>query len=285
MNTTVYLNGALVPKSEAMVSVSDYGFLYGYGLFETMRAYDSVIFRLDRHIERLIRSAGETGLTFDAEVLKQAVVDTVEANHLAGARVRLTVTGGEGSTAPDIGSCHHPTVLVTAVSYTPYDEEVYNRGFRLMTSRIRRNSRSPVSAMKTLNYLECLIARREAKAAGFDDGLLLNEAGFLAETAVSNIFLVRKETIITPDEASGILPGVTREAVIETAEKLSLPVEIRSTAADEIREADEVFVTNSLMEIMPVCAIDGLPVGTGFPGKVTNLLRCGYQELVERETE
>ena len=285
MNTTVYLNGALVPKSEAMVSVSDYGFLYGYGLFETMRAYDSVIFRLDRHIERLIRSAGETGLTFDAEVLKQAVVDTVEANHLAGARVRLTVTGGEGSTAPDIGSCHHPTVLVTAVSYTPYDEEVYNRGFRLMTSRIRRNSRSPVSAMKTLNYLECLIARREAKAAGFDDGLLLNEAGFLAETAVSNIFLVREETIITPDEASGILPGVTREAVIETAEKLSLPVEIRSTAADEIREADEVFVTNSLMEIMPVRAIDGLPVGTGFPGKVTNLLRCGYQELVERETE
>ncbi len=284
MDEIVYLNGSLIPKREASVSVADYGFLYGYGLFETMRAYGGVIFRLESHLERLIGSANELGITVDSSVLRQAVYDTLKANSLGNARVRLAVSAGEGSLVPDINSCRTPTVLVTAAGYTTLSEDVYVKGYRLITSDIRRNSRSPVSRLKTANYLECLLARQRAKADGYDEALLLNEAGCIAEAATANIFIVSQGTVVTPDEESGILPGITRDVIIELCKKLGIGIELRQILADEIVEADEAFISNSIVEIMPVTEIDGKSIGYGVAGSLTNLLRVAYRETVERET-
>ena len=206
MEEIVYLNGAMVPRSEAKVPALDYGFLYGYGLFETMRAYSGIVFRLDSHITRLAKSADRLGIAVDTAILKKAVIDILKANGLRDARVRLTASIGEGSLVPDLHSCTTPSVLVVAAKYTPYADEVYQRGFRVIVSSIRRNSQSPVPAMKTANYVEGLLARQEAKAAGVDDALFFNDKGQLAEASTSNIFLVSKDILKTPPLQSRFIP-------------------------------------------------------------------------------
>ncbi len=285
MADVVYLNGALIPHSEAKISVTDYGFLYGYGLFETMRAYVGKVFRLDSHIARLVESAERLGIEVEPASLKKAIYETLQANRLKEARVSLTVSLGEGSMVPDPCTCTKPTVLVMAEEYTPFPPERYEKGFSVTVSSIHRNSRSPLPGMKTANYLESLLARREARAAGVDDALLLNENGHLAEASSSNVFLVSKSALKTPRIESGILPGITRGVVLELASQQGIKALEMNLKLEEVITVDEMFLTNSIMEIMPVTMVSGKPVGSGKPGIITKKLMTAYRNLVLKETK
>jgi len=280
MSEIVYLNGSLMPSSQASISALDYGFLYGYGLFETMRAYEGQVFRLDRHLSRLAGSAEILGVPIDVSVLKVAVVDTIRANKLGNARVRITVSIGEGGMIPDSTTCNKPTVLVMAGQYQPYPERVYQEGFRAIVPSVRRNSQSPLSRLKSANYLESMLARQEARAAGVDEALCLNEKGILAEASMSNVFVVTDDIIITPACGSGILLGITREAILELAPQLGINTQEHDIKLDELFQAQEAFLTNSLIEVMPLAEVDGKSIGSGRPGPLTRKLMAGYKELV-----
>ena len=280
MSDIVYLNGSLMPRSQASISVLDYGFLYGFGLFETMRAYGGQVFRLDRHLSRLVRSAEILGLPIGALDLEGAVMDTIQANKLNDARIRITVSVGEGGMAPDRGTCNKPTVLILAEHYQPYPEQVYQKGFRAVVSSIRRNSQSPLSRLKSANYLESILARQEARAAGVDEALCLNEKGLLAEASMSNIFLVTDGILRTPGQETGILPGITRETILELASELGIDTLEHDIRLDELFHAQEAFVTNSLIEVMPLTEVDGKPIGSGRPGSLTRKLMVAYKKMV-----
>ena len=284
MSQIVYLNGGLIPFSQALISVLDYGFLFGFGLFETMRAYRGQVFRLDRHLSRLASSAKMLGLSLETPELKAAVMDTIAANNLGDARIRITISAGEGSITPDPSTCHRPTVLILAEHYQPHPEKVYQRGFRAVVSSIHRNSQSPLSRLKTTSYLESVLAREEARAAGADEALLLNERGLLAEASMSNIFLVSDGGLKTPGQESGLLPGITRETVLELASQLSINALECDVRRDELFQAQEAFLTNSLIEIMPLTEVNGKPIGSGKPGAVTQRFMLAYTDLVLAES-
>jgi branched-chain amino acid aminotransferase len=283
MSQFVYLNGSLIPLSQANVSALDYGFLFGFGLFETMRSYNGWVFRLDRHLSRLTNSAEALGLFLKAPELKDAVMDTIQANELGDARIRITVSPGEGGMTPDPGTCMKPTILVMAEHYQPYPSKVYRKGFSVVISSIRRNSLSPLSRLKSTSYLESILIKQEARAAGVDEALCLNEKGFLAEAGMSNIFLVSGGTLKTPGLESGILPGITREAVLELASQMDISALEQEISPDELFQAEEIFLTNSLIEVMPLTEIDKLPVASGKPGPVTRRLMAAYKRLVLTE--
>ena len=280
MSEIVYLNGSLIPRDQAMISVMDYGFLYGFGLFETMRAYGGQVFRLDRHLSRLAHSAEILGLPVKVMELKGAVMDTIHANKLSDARIRITISIGEGGMIPDPSTCSKPTVLILAGHYQPYPEQVYGKGFRAVVSSIRRNSQSPLSRLKSANYLESILARQEARSAGVDEALCLNEKGLLAEASMSNIFLAADGTLKTPGEESGMLPGITRETILELALQLGINTLEHDIRLDELLQAQESFLTNSLIEVMPLTEIEGKAVGSGRPGAVTKKLTAAYRKSV-----
>ena len=281
MEQIVYLNGSLLPRSQARISCFDLGFLYGYGLFETMRAYSGHIFRLEKHLERLSQSATLLGLPVIASDLKKACHNTMKANKLKDARIRLTVSiGGEGEITPEIPKHPKPTVLVTAARYFPLSDEIYRKGYKAVVSTIDRDSQSPLSLLKSANYLSSILARREARAAEADEAILLNERGFLCEGSTSNIFLVSDGELITPDVESGCLPGITRQAVIELARGLGRSISEREVQLDELFHADEAFLTNSITELMPLAEVNNQRIGRG---KVTERLMQAYKEAVVKE--
>jgi branched-chain amino acid aminotransferase len=288
MEQLVYLNGALLPRGQALISPFDHGFLYGYSLFETMRAYSHHIFRLQHHLDRLTRSAVLLGMPLDNFNLEKACYDLLMANNLEDARIRLTVSIGEGESAPDPPPQPAPTVFISASYYTPPPAETYQSGFRAIVSSIRQNSRSPLSRLKSANYLNNLLARKEARAAGADEALLLNERGSLCEGSTSNVFLVKGIAIITPTEEYGCLPGITRQAVIELAPEIGISVAQREVQLEELLQADEAFITNSLIELMPLREVGDRSIGgkskKGETGDVTEKLMIAYKELVAGET-
>ncbi len=291
MEEIVYLNGELVPWSQAKVSVYDQGFLYGYALFETMRAYNGKIFLLERHLDRLRSSAGVIG--FSPELagidLRQACRDTLGANNVRDARLRLTVSNGEVDSGhwTEIGSA--PTVVVTARNYIPLAVEVYETGYKAGVASMRRCSQSPICRMKSANYLHSLLARREAGKYGLDEALLLNERGLVAEGSVSNVFFVRDSVLVTPSPESGILPGITRGVVMEIAGGLGIKVTEGEVRLSDLEQFDEAFLTNSVIELMPLVEVrDGAgkmaEIGSGKPGAVTRKMMAAYRETVARET-
>ena len=291
MAELVYLNGSLVPRSEAKISAFDHGFLYGYGLFETMRAYSGKIFLLDRHIKRLSESArmiGMEGALTDVD-LAQACIDTLKANDLKEARLRMTVTRGDAGPFPGRKQGAAVIVLITATAYTLLPAETYESGYRALISSFRHGSQSLLSRLKSTSYLLSVLARKEAEAAGMDEALLLNEHGMVAEGSISNVFFAARGDLVTPPLESGILPGITREVVLE----LAAGSKIRAVEADikvlDISRFDEAFLTNSVLEIMPLVAIRDragktATLGSGRPGEVTKRLMNAYREMVARET-
>ncbi len=292
MDEIVYLNGRLVPQSEAKISPFDHGFLYGYGLFETMRAYNGHIFRLDSHLTRLGCSAESIGLTQGIlttdegkQSLKAACMATLEANELKDARIRLTVSAGEGDMTPDARDCSNPTILITARKLDPLPPEKYETGFKATVSSLRRNSQSPLAGLKSTCYMENILARTAAKASGYDEAIMLNERGCLAEGSTTNIFVVINGELITPSLESGVLPGITREAVLEIARASDIRSNERPVKLDELVEAQEAFVTNSVLELMPLVSVDEKPIGAGKPGKLTRDLLLAYRKLVDEAIE
>lgn len=286
MDEVVYLNGRLIPASEARLSPFNYGFLIGFGIFETMRSYNGRIFRLDRHLARLMKSAEALDMAskmsgFD---LADACYQVLKANGLSDARIRLTVSAGEGEIVPDLSTYHEVTVFIVARKLVPLSVAVYERGYKVMLSSIRRNSLSPLARHKSISWLENILARSQARAAGADEALLLNERGFVAECSASNIFLVSDEILLTPPVDSGALPGVTREVVLELAQNMGLRAVVGEVELKDLLMADEAFLTSSIIEVMPLTQLDGRPVGDGKPGKITRRLMSAYRELVARET-
>jgi branched-chain amino acid aminotransferase len=280
----IYLNGELIPRSKAKLSPFDHGFLYGYGLFETMRAYGSSIFRLERHLARLHSSAEAIGIapklaSFD---LEKACCEVLGANNLTEARLRLTVSAGEGDIIPNPDTCSGITVFIVARRLMPPPHESYKRGYMAVLSSLRRNSQSPLSRLKSTCYLESVLARQEAKAAAADEALLLNERGFVVEGSTTNIFLANGEMLATPSIESGALPGVTREAVLELAQSMGIMPVVRQIELGELVKAEEAFLTNSILEIMPLTHLDDKPIGSGKPGTLTQRLMSAYQEIVAK---
>ena len=286
MEGIVYLNGKLVPAEEAKLSPFDRGFLYGYGLFETMRSYNGRVFRLDRHLARLRRSAEMLALASKLEAydLEQAIYDTLEANRLKDARIRLTVSAGigeRGLAPPSLGPL---TVMVSAQKLDLPPPQVSRRGISAAIVSTRRNSLSPLSQIKATNYLDSFFALSQAMALGAEEAIMLNERGFIAECSTSNIFLVAKGQLLTPSVESGILPGITREAVLELARTLGIEALEGEIAVAQLFGAEEAFLTASVREIVPITSVDDRPIGSGRPGPVTKRLMAAYKELVEITT-
>ena len=277
----VYLNGRLVDENRAVVSALDRGLLYGDGLFETMRAYAGRVFRLEAHRERRARAA--RALRIPIEVDASAAERALQANRLEDAYVRITVTRGihGGDLGLDTGA--PPTLLVQARKFHSYPKTLYARGMALSLADAVRPTRSLVGRHKTLNYLENLLARDAAKRGGADETLFLDERGFVAECSASNIFFVRRGALLTPDASMNILPGITRAVVIELARAAGIRVKEGRFRLAELKRADEAFLTNSLMELMPVREIAGATIGRGVPGAVTTALAAAYRRLVEAE--
>jgi len=288
----IYLNGQLISRFEAKLSPFDHGFLYGYGLFETMRAYNGRIFRLDSHLTRLRCSAESIGLTHSIltteegkQSLKAACMATLEANELKDARIRLTVSAGEGDMTPDPSTCSSPTVLIAAQNLVPLPPEKYETGFKAAVSFLRRNSQSPLSRLKSTCYMENILARMAARAAGCDEAILLNEQGYLAEGSSTNTFLVSNGELITPCFESGVLPGITRDVVLEIARTSNIKATERWVELNELIEAQEAFVTNSVLELMPLVSVEGKPIGSGKAGQLTKELLAAYRKIVDEAVE
>ena len=279
----VYLNGELIPASQATLSPFNHGFLYGYGLFETIRTYNGAIFRLERHLERLYRSADILGMSTDlySYNLGRACYTVMEANRYSNARIRITVTTGNGDIVPNPPLGRGITVFVAAQPLKPLPQESYEQGFKVIIASWRRNSRSPLCRLKSICYTENILARQAARASGADEALIFNEKGMLAECSTSNVFLVKQGKLNTPPLDSGILPGITREAVIELAYILGIPVQERNTRLAEIGQMDEIFLTNSILEIMPLTCIEDKIVGDGIPGPLTLQIMGAYRQLVK----
>jgi branched-chain amino acid aminotransferase len=280
MAEIIYLNGKLIPRPQAAIAITDYGFLYGYGLFETMRAYNGEVFRLEDHLKRLSASAKILGLPVKTRELKSAVADTIRANRLSSARVRLAISGGEGEMNADPATCKSPTVLIIAQRYTPYPESVYEKGLRAVVSSIRRNTGSTLARLKSASYLESILARQEARRAGAEEAICLNDKGFLAEASMSNIFIVTKGLLRTPGLDSAVLAGITRKVVLELASQLSIPTSEEDIRPEELFEAEEAFLTNSLIEVVPLTEVEGRKIGSGKRGAITGALLKAYRKLL-----
>ena len=285
MAELVYINGDLVPKTEAKISVFDHGFLYGNGLFETMRAYHRKVFRLEHHLQRLFLALEylRFPIPFSFDFLKEAVYNILDANRVDEAYVRVSVTRGEGATVPDPSTCGVPNLIIITREYVSYSPALYQKGYRGKIVSVRPSPHTPTLTMKTLNYLNNIIAKREAKDAGFNEALMINTEGFVTEGAVSSLFMIKGGLISTPAREVGLLPGITRQVILEIAEAKSLKAREAKITPSELLAADEAFLTNSLIEIMPLVEIDGYPLGRGSPSPLTQELMGAYRELVKTE--
>ncbi len=276
----VYANGQIVRRMAATVSAFDRSFLYGDGLFETVRAYGGTPFMLTEHLERMADSASELGIRMpEPDEIAGVVAELIKRNKLTEAYVRITLSRGihAGVLAPD--EPPEPGLVVEARPLHPYPREMYERGAEVIVSSLRHDSSSPIRRHKTTSYLTSILATREAKKRDADEAVRLDHAGDVAEGATSNVFCVRDGRLFTPPREMNILPGITRRSVIKLARQNGLEViEVRFGLAD-LRSADEVFLTNSLMEVMPVRSIDGEEVSSS-PGPTTGLLAEAYTRFV-----
>ena len=285
-NEFVYVSGDFVPRKEARISALDAGVLLGAGLFETLRTYGGRPFRLQAHLARL-RASGEFFRIFiresDSQVA-EAVARLVEANGLADARVRLTATRGPLADAVDNDEAPPATLIITAGPMTPYPAELYENGATVVVSDIRISADDPTVYHKTIGYLRNLLALRDAHRARATEALIFNTKGRLAEGSLSNVFVVSGGRLLTPPVEEGLLAGITRAAVLELAAETGVPAEQKPLSARAVLDADEMFLTNSIMELLPVGRVERKEIGDGRPGPVTKRLASAYRALVARET-
>jgi branched-chain amino acid aminotransferase len=283
----VYIDGSFVPRSEAKVSVFDRGYLYGDGVFEGIRGYNGRVFRLDQHLERLYRGAKAIWLDIPLtpEELKDVICETVRRNGLRDCYVRVVVSRGEGDLGLNPLNCRGPaTVVVIAAHIALYPREVYEHGLELVTCSTRRNSPQALNPeIKSLNYLNNILAKIEVVRAGAHEGLMLNQVGHVAEATGDNVFVVRDGLLKTPPTHSGILEGITRQVVIELAEEMGLPLREDMLTQYEVYTADECFLTGTAAEIVPVARCDGRVIGDGKPGPITKRLMERFKEVTVTE--
>jgi branched-chain amino acid aminotransferase len=282
----IFLNGSFVNFTRAKISVFDRGFLYGDGLFETMQAYWGKVFRLQDHLDRLFRAAKEIRLSvpYTRKELKNIIKKVLKTNGLSDAYIRLTLSRGVSESGLISGNKSSPTLVIVARVFKRLSPSAYRKGWRATVVETRQNEASPLSRLKSLNFLNNILARKEAETKRVDEGILLNTLGEVTEASTSNIFLANKDSIITPSEESGLLPGITRGVVLKLAPNLGLKAYERTVNLSHLMRAREAFLTNSLIEIMPLVEIDGRRIGKGRPGPITEKIHRAYQAVVRKET-
>jgi branched-chain amino acid aminotransferase len=281
----IYLDGSYVPQENAKVSVLDHGLLYGDGVFEGIRLYDNCVFKLDEHIERLYLSAHAILLEIpmNQEAMAEAVLETCRQNNLRNGYIRLVVTRGVGSLGLSPKGCK-PSVIIIASSIQLYPPESYEKGLKIITSATRRNSPAALPPMiKSLNYLNSVLAKIEAQAVGFQEALMLNDQGYVAECTGDNVFIIKKGTIYTPYVASGSLKGITREVVFEIAAELNVPIEETLMTRFDVWTADECFLTGTAAEVIPAVELDGRKIGAGIPGELTRRFIDAFRARVSQD--
>ena len=282
MTTLVSLDGRIVPPAEAQVSVFDRGFLYGDSVFEVLRTYRGALFGFEEHLARLGRSAELALIPFsDLELLRREILSVIAATGNSETYIRVVVTRGTGKSLgldPALGRAPLRAVIATDVPAMP--AAMYERGISVITYRTQRISEgtSAVGA-KLGNYLLSILATHEALRAGADEALILDQRGQVVEGTTSNVFLVRDGSLVTPPDEAGLLAGITRAKVLELAKRFGVPVELRTFAPAELFSADEVFITSSIRELVPVVLADGSPAGGGRPGVLTRRLLDAYRAM------
>ncbi len=286
MSIQVYVNGQYFPKEEAKISVFDHGFLYGDGVFEGIRAYGGKVFRLNEHIDRLYN--GARGIMIDIplkkEEMAEVVLETLRRNELKDAYIRLVISRGTGDLGLDPRKCKTPTIICITDKIVLYPEELYNKGMEIITAATRRNRPEGVNPqMKSLNYLNNIMAKLEANLAGAPEAMLLNNEDYVAECTGDNIFIVKDGVLITPPPYVGILVGITRNAIMELAEKIGIKVEERVFTRYEVFTADECFLSGTAAEAVPVVKVDGRQIADGKPGPITNKILKEFKELIKTE--
>jgi branched-chain amino acid aminotransferase len=282
----IFIDGEFYPENEAKVSVFDHGLLYGDGVFEGIRFYNGKVFRLEDHIERLYKSAAAICMVIpmDRPAMTEALLETIRRNELQDGYIRLVVTRGKGNLGLSPEHCPKPKVIIIAAKITLYPEESYANGLKVVTCATRRIAHGALSPMvKSLNYLNNIMAKIEATHAGAGEGLMLNEQGYVAECTGDNIFVITGGQIFTPPISSGALAGVTREVAIQIARDMGIEVSEPLMTRYDIYTADECFLTGTAAEIIPAVELDKRPIGTGKPGPVTKAMIEKFRELTRTE--
>lgn len=282
MSRNIYLNGEIVPEDQAKVSVFDHGYLYGDGIFEGIRAYNGRVFMLDEHIKRLYESAKTIMLDIplNKEEMEAAILETIRANDLRDAYIRVVVSRGEGDLGLDPRKCPKPTIVIIASAIQLYPEELYETGLKLVTVPTRRNGPEMVNPrIKSLNYLNNIMARIEANMQDAPEAIILNSDGYVAECTGDNIFIITGNTLYTPPKYAGILKGTKREVVLEIAADMGLEVKEELFTRHDIFNADECFLSGTAAEVIPVVEVDSRKVGDGKVGKKTTALIAKFREI------
>ncbi|MBX7165376.1 MAG: branched-chain-amino-acid transaminase [Pirellulales bacterium] len=271
----VYINGQLFDKADAKISVYDHGLLYGDGVFEGLRSYGGKVFRLEQHLQRLYESARAIWLEIpmSAAAMGEAIDRTLRANQLQDAYIRLVVTRGAGALGLDPNRTSDPQIIIITDHISLYPAELYERGMEIVTVSVIRNHPAALSPrIKSLNYLNNILAKIEGLQAGCAEALMLNVKGEVAECTGDNVFLVRKGRLQTPSLEAGILDGITRDAVIELAREAGIAVDELPLTKHDVYIADECFLTGTAAEVIPVVKVDSRKIGTGAPGPITRML-------------
>lgn len=282
----VYLDGEFVPKDEAKISVFDHGLLYGDGVFEGIRAYNGLVFKLKEHLIRLKESAHTIMLNLPLGIneLTEAIIETLKRNRLRDAYIRVVVTRGVGDLGLDPGLCKTPTVFIITDKIVLYPEVFYRNGMEIITVPTVRNLPEAINpALKTLNYLNNILAKIEAKNSNYREALMLNHQGYVAECTGDNIFIVKNGIVQTPPTYLGALRGITRQAILDLALRNDIPSQERVLTRHDLYNADEAFLTGTAAEVIPVVKIDGRQIGIGKPGKTTRKLMSAFHDLTKTD--
>ena len=283
MSLQIYINGEFHDKENAKISVYDHGLLYGDGVFEGMRSYSGKVFRLEQHLDRLYESALAICLRIpiSKEQMALDVNKTLQVNSFTNAYIRLVVTRGSGSLGLDPNRTSNPQVIIIADSISLYPEEHYQNGLKIITaSTIRSHPAALSPRVKSLNYLNNIMAKIEGLQAGCIEALMLNHKGEVAECTGDNIFIVKNGTILTPPKDAGILEGITRNAILDLAKELGIVAHETTLTRHDLFVADECFLTGSAAEVIPVVSLDSRPIGQGKVGPVTTKLMAAFKKLV-----
>ena len=282
----IYIDGKFYSEANAKISVFDHGLLYGDGIFEGIRFYNGRVFRLEEHLERLWGSARSICLEIPMthEEMTEAVLETIRQNHLHDGYIRLLVTRGIGNLGLNPEQCKSPSVIIIAATIALYHEDFYRKGLSIVTCATRRSNPASLNpAVKSLNYLNNVMARIEANLAGADEALMLNDAGNVAECTADNVFIIKRDQIFTPPITAGALRGITRSIVFEIAAEFGLSVVEADFTRHDVFVADECFLTGTAAEIVPVVKADGRLIGNGKPGPITKRIIARFREMT-RET-
>jgi branched-chain amino acid aminotransferase len=282
MNLKIYIDGTFYEQSEAKISVFDHGVLYGDGVFEGIRFYQDRVFRLDEHMDRLWDSAKAIALDIPMSraALIEATLDTIRQNDLHDGYIRLLVTRGVGSLGLSPDSCRRPSIIIIAATIALYPESLYEKGLTMATCSVRRIPPAALSPrIKSLNYLNNILAKIEAQQAGAAEGVMLNEQGYVAECTGDNLFVIKNGVISTPPVNAGILAGITRAVVFELASKDGISIKEEDLTRYDILVADECFLTGTAAEVIAAVQLDRRPIGNGQPGRITLKLVEEFRRL------